>query len=184
MMRIYTIIIGLVLPLVLIAGEPNQTKTNPMQFETKVIADRGGYSISEYVPSGFDNKAAIKKNYDERKNKKFMYSHFPVISQKLKVGRVTYTEASEVRNDIISEPLFIIGYDPVSIDWLKANRGHLNKNKAIGLIVNVKSSKEMDHLQSIAGKNVRLQPTPGDDLAEHLKISHYPFYLDTNGVMR
>ena len=58
------------------------------------------------------------------------------------------------------------------------------EKKAIGLVVNVDTKEQMEKLQAIAGDTVFMQPTPGDRLAEHLKITHYPFYMDSEGVMR
>ena len=153
------------------------------RYNTTVIADHGGVSISEYIPV-IDNEERRKKLFEERSSKKLVNGHFPVRSDQLTVGRLSAEQAAGIKYQMISQPLFIIGYDKVSINWLKANRGHLTKNKAIGLVVNVESSIQMDELQQIVGTKIRLQPTPGNDIATHLKISNYPFYMDRDGVMR
>jgi integrating conjugative element protein (TIGR03765 family) len=154
-------------------------------YNTTVIADHGGYNVSEYLPlMDKDNEERRKKVFEERRSTKLVNGHFPVVSEKLKVGRLTPDQAKDLKFEMISQPIFMIGYDRISMDWLKANRGHLAKNKAIGLVVNVRNLAQMEELQAIAGKKVVLQPTPGDSLAEHLKISNYPFYMDHKGVMR
>lgn len=174
----------MLIPIQVLANTKAEKKPSPVLYNTTVIADHGGVSISKYMPAEINNSEYTKQIFEERRSKKFINSHFPVRSEKLKVGRLKANEATEIKYGMISEPLFLIGYDPVSIDWLKANRGHLTKNKAIGLVVNVENEKQMNELQKIAGDKIRLQPTPGDDLATHLKISSYPFYMDGNGVMR
>jgi integrating conjugative element protein (TIGR03765 family) len=85
---------------------------------------------------------------------------------------------------MVSRPLFIIGYDPVSIQWLSNNREFLASNNAVGLVVSVQTVEQMNELQRIAGKGITMQPSPGDRLAEHMRIRHYPFYMDSHGVMR
>jgi integrating conjugative element protein (TIGR03765 family) len=85
---------------------------------------------------------------------------------------------------MVSRPLFIVGYDPVSIQWLTDNRDFLASNNAVGLVVSVETIAQMNELKRIVGDGVTLQPTPGDRLAQHMGIRHYPFYMDSEGVMR
>ena len=157
----------------------------PIIYQTTVIADHGGYSVSEYLPTmDKDNLERQRQVYEDRRSKKLVQAHFPVVSKTLKVGRLTPDQAKDLKFEMVSQPIFMIGYDRVSIDWLKANRGHLAKSKAIGLVVNVQNPTQMEELQTLAGNDIALQPTPGDSLAEHLKIRNYPFYMDNKGVMR
>lgn len=157
----------------------------PFVYDTKVISDRGGYSVSEYLPTmDRDNTKRQREVYEDRRSKKLVQAHFPVISKTLKVGRLTSDQAKDLKFQMVSQPIFMIGYDKVSIDWLKANRQHLSRNKAIGMVVNVMNPAQMEELQRLAGQDIILQPTPGDSLAEHLKIRNYPFYMDSKGVMR
>ena len=149
-----------------------------------VLEDRGGQSIGKYMPKGNDAMLNMNNVRLERKNKIMLNAQFPVVSKSLTVGRVTKDEASDLKYEIASNPLFIIGYDAVSINWLKSNKKLLTENGAIGLVVNVETKEQMDKLQAVVGKDVIMQPTPGDGLAEHLKIKHYPFYMDKEGVLR
>ena len=153
-------------------------------FETEVIEDRGGQPIDPYLPKNNNTLEHMKKLYDERRSKKLVHSHFPVVTASMSVGRVTEDEARDVKYQMATRPMFIIGYDPVSIKWLYSNKELLKEKKAIGLVVNIQTKEQMEELQSIVGDGVLMQPTPGDRLAEHLKIRHYPFYMDNQGVMR
>ena len=80
--------------------------------------------------------------------------------------------------------MFIIGYDSVSINWLKQNRRFLKEKRAIGLVGNVATVGEMNHLQSLAGEGILLQATNGEQMAKAINLRHYPFFVDKNGVMR
>jgi integrating conjugative element protein (TIGR03765 family) len=149
-----------------------------------VLEDRGGQSISKYIPKNNDAMVQMNKVRLERKNTSMHNATFPVVSKSLSVGRVTLNEANDLKYQMSSQPLFIIGYDPVSINWLKANKKLLSDNHAVGLVVNIETVEQMNQLQQIAGNGVLMQPTAGDSLAEHLKIKHYPFYMDNKGVLR
>jgi integrating conjugative element protein (TIGR03765 family) len=153
-------------------------------YQLDVIADFGGQSAAPFLPESPDVKAHMENLKAERAGRRFMASHIPVTSQLLKVGRVTDAEATEVPYHMVSRPLFIVGYDPVSIQWLTDNRDFLASNNAVGLVVSVETIAQMNELKRIVGDGVTLQPTPGDRLAQHMGIRHYPFYMDSDGVMR
>lgn len=160
-------------------------KEKPLGFyDLEVIGDFGGQSAKPFLPSDTDFKAQLQKLKDERRGKRFMFSNLPVSSPSLTVGRVGPQEASGIRHEMLSRPMFIIGYDPVSISWLQQNRQFLTEKKAVGLVVNVATVEEMDHLQSVAGKGILLQATNGEQMAKAINIRHYPFFVDQNGVMR
>ena len=158
--------------------------TNSPWVKTEVIEDRGGYPIDSYLPGHNKSDAKAKANFEKRRSTKLVNAHFPVITKSMSVGKVGADEAMDIKYQVAMRPMFIVGYDPVSISWLKTNKDLLAEKKAIGLVVNVESKEQMDALQKIVGDEVMMQPTPGDRLSEHLKIKHYPFYMDNQGVMR
>lgn len=150
-----------------------------------VLEDRGGKSVKQYLPKG-DGAAEkrIEEQFRKRKDKKYVNAHFPVNTSLMTVGQVTESEAKDIPYQMATRPIFIIGYDSVSIAWLKKNKQLLTDKKAIGLVVSVKNGDQMKKLQEIVGNKVLLNPTPGDRIAEHLDIHHYPFYMDSDGVLR
>jgi integrating conjugative element protein (TIGR03765 family) len=152
-------------------------------FETVVIEDRGGQPIDKYLPK-HNVKEQEQKNFKKRQSRTLAGAHFPVRTAGMSVGRISDNEASNIQYQLATSPMFIIGYDPVSIRWLKANRELLSQKRAIGLVVNIESNEEMMELQNIAGDGIAMQPTPGDRMAEQLNVRHYPFYLDNQGVLR
>lgn len=158
--------------------------TNSPWVKTEVIEDRGGHPIDNYLPGHDKDDAKAKANFEKRRSTKLVNAHFPVVTNSMSVGKVGVDEARDIKYQVAMRPMFIIGYDPVSIGWLKTNKDLLADKKAIGLVVNVESKEQMDVLQKLVGDEVMMQPTPGDRLSEHLKIKHYPFYMDNQGVMR
>lgn len=166
------------------AGSAETKVKNSPWVKTEVIEDRGGHPIDRYLPGHNKRDAKAKANFEKRRSTKLVNAHFPVVTNSMSVGKVGYGEAKDVKYQVAMRPMFIIGYDPVSISWLKTNKDLLAEKKAIGLVVNVENKEQMDVLQKIVGNEVMMQPTPGDRLSEHLKIKHYPFYMDNQGVMR
>lgn len=153
-------------------------------YPTTVIEDRGGVPIKNYIGNGTGSRDRIKELREERKKTRLTKAQFPVKTPEMTIGPVSANEAKSVRYQWLTQPLFIIGYDPVSIKWLKQNKQRLEEQRAIGLVVNVSTPEQMNELQAIAGSKVRMQPTPGTDMSKNLNIGHYPFYADGNGVMR
>lgn len=140
-----------------------------------VVADFGGESIAKYLPKKKENKTTRALNKP---------SHFPVVTTKMKLGVVGSNEATSFKFELLSKPLFIVGYDKISLHWLASNSKKLSDSGAIGLVVNVKTKEQLAEMQKIVGESVVLQPTHGDKLAEQLGIKHYPFYADSTGVMK
>lgn len=155
------------------------------RFKTKVIEDRGGLSARAYMPVTMQSKAWGKKLHEERGTRRLIDSAFPVRTPSMTVGRVGLGEGNQIPAAAsVMQSMFIIGDDPVSRRWLQDNREFLASKKAIGLVVNVETKESMNQLARIAGKGIRMQPTPGEDLAKHMGIKHYPFYIDKDGIMR
>ena len=153
------------------AGSAAKYSQKYMLHNTVVIEDRGGQSVAPYMP-----------HQESKVNSR--PSRFPIITSSLTVGRVTAGEATEVPFQMVSRPLFIVGYDPVSIDWLKKNKSLLIEKRAMGLVVNVANRGQMQELNALVDNKVLLQPTSGTSISKNLNIKHYPFYMSNKGVMR
>ena len=79
------------------------------------------------------------------------------------------------------QPIFLIGADNTSVLWLQQNAQRLVEMNAIGLVVNVKTIEELTTLREVV-PSLTLIPTPGDDLAQRLGLSHYPVLLSAIGI--
>lgn len=78
-------------------------------------------------------------------------------------------------------PVFLIGDDDRSRDWLRERGDTLRDLNAIGLVVNVETAEALADLRKLAG-GLTLSPTSGDDLAGRLGLSHYPVLITATGI--
>jgi integrating conjugative element protein (TIGR03765 family) len=102
----------------------------------------------------------------------------PVVSHKLSPGRVV----ARVNNaGGLSQPIFLIGSDDLSVVWLKQRGDVLRELGAVGLVVNVSDANSLASLRKVAA-GLTLIPASGDDIAGLLKISHYPVLITQTGI--
>ena len=78
-------------------------------------------------------------------------------------------------------PLFLIGDDPLSTEWLRQHRDALKSLHATGLVVNVTTLARLNALRAIAPV-LTLLPVSADDMAKHLPISAYPVLITDKGL--
>ncbi len=154
--------------------ENQETKSNVSGLKkTRVIHDGHGKPTNNYI-----SKIKIGRSGSLKKNK------FPVITEELSVGRVGEEEAANIRYDMAVRPLFIIGYDATSVEWLQSNAEILKERNAVGYVANVETEEQLSHLNDILDNKVLLLAMNASDIANKLSIKHYPFYMDQNGIQR
>lgn len=78
-------------------------------------------------------------------------------------------------------PLFLIGDDPQSTEWLRQHRDGLKTLHATGLVVNVTTLARLNVLRAIAPA-LTLLPVSADDMAKHLPITAYPVLITDKGL--
>ena len=100
----------------------------------------------------------------------------PVNSQ-IQAGVIKRHQLSIVN---FSSPLFVIGDDAVSRDWLFKHAAQMKAMNALGFITNVDTKVRLQQLEEIAG--FPLMPVNVDDLSELLQVSHYPFVFESGFV--
>lgn len=160
------------------------------------LEDRGGIKIQDLIEDP-DERAERESLYSESKITNSLtdpsriladglYSEalYPVVSESLRVGPIGNDEAADLQSYLLTMPMFIIGYDRVSVNWMLDNLDILEENKAVGLVVNVETPDQMREIVRLTQGRVALQPTPGDDLAQALNLRHYPAYIDHQGIVR
>ncbi|MFG6656227.1 integrating conjugative element protein [Scandinavium sp. M-37] len=102
---------------------------------------------------------------------------FPVVSTRLKPGPVA-TRAVALPG---ITPVFLIGDDPRSVQWLEARQSYLQTLNATGLVVNVATPARFRFLQQRAG-GLTLLPVSGDDFAQRLGLDAYPVMVTDSEV--
>lgn len=143
----------------------------------KVIGDFGGESAVRYYEALQPDESMTEAYPNAVPTTLTEADILPVVSHRLTVGKVF-----PARMDLLGmQPIFLIGADNTSVLWLQQNAQRLVEMNAIGLVVNVKTIEELTTLRAVV-PSLTLIPTPGDDLAQRLGLSHYPVLLSAIGI--
>ncbi|WP_409287282.1 integrating conjugative element protein [Pseudomonas guariconensis] len=73
-------------------------------------------------------------------------------------------------------PLFLVGQDAASLEWLSRHAQALRELGANGLAVEVDDARALRRIQT-AAPGLNIWPVSGDDIAERLKLKHYPVLI-------
>ncbi|MFY1026556.1 integrating conjugative element protein [Actinobacillus seminis] len=146
--------------------------------ELPVIADLGGESAVRFYegiqPEVDESAANFPNAIPDMLTEADM---LPVVSHRLTPGQV-----NPVTLDLTGmSPLFLVGVDNLSRQWLKQHYDVLLANQAVGLVVNVTTLEELVGLRQLA-PNLPLLPTAADDLSRRLKLNHYPALITETGI--
>ncbi|MDD2052758.1 integrating conjugative element protein [Pseudomonas putida] len=102
----------------------------------------------------------------------------PVVSPGLTPGLV---KSRAIRLVGLISPLFLVGDDLLSLEWLARHQPHLQRLGAIGWAVNVADREGLERLRQAAG-GLAVLPIPGDDLASRLTLQHYPALITASRI--
>lgn len=102
----------------------------------------------------------------------------PVISPGLTPGPV---KSRAIRLVGLISPLFLVGDDPLSLEWLARHQPRLQRLGAIGWAVNVADREGLERLRQ-AADGLAVLPIPGDDLASRLPLQHYPALITASRI--
>ena len=148
----------------------------PAHAELQVIADLGGESaVRFYEP--------IQPIIDETSPAPGIPSELneadllPIVSHFMTPGTVENRQF-ELPGML---PIFLLGEDTLSQQWLVANRDKLLQMQATGMVVHVSHLDALNRLREIAGP-LPLMPVSADDLAQRLHLTHYPVLIDSRGL--
>lgn len=143
-----------------------------------VIADFGGESAVRFYealqPEHDENAPSYPNSIPASVSEADI---LPIVSHKLSPGPVK-AKSFDLTG---MQAIFLIGADNTSAQWLQQNREKLIPLNATGLVVNVQTLSELNQLRGIVPE-LRMLPTPGDDLAERVGIAHYPVLITETGV--
>jgi integrating conjugative element protein (TIGR03765 family) len=99
----------------------------------------------------------------------------PVTTPDLTPGKVL---PKAVSIPYLERPVFIIGADVFSLQWLQRHRERLNTLHAVGWVVNVENAKQLAQLKQQAAP-LELVALPGSELAQQFGLSHYPVLISS-----
>lgn len=78
-------------------------------------------------------------------------------------------------------PVFLVGDDALSREWLTLRHDELRRLHATGLVVNVSDKAALTELQQRV-PGVTLLPASASDIARRLQLSHYPVLITATGL--
>ncbi len=109
---------------------------------------------------------------------KGMLKVYPVVTTELSPNTVT---PRAINYPQLQQPLFIVGYDALSMRWLKTFHATLLQQQAVGLVVNVDSAQQFAAIQA-AAPGLELYPGSGSQLAKEIDLHHYPVLISTTRI--
>ncbi|MNN85404.1 hypothetical protein D3C81_2026880 [compost metagenome] len=80
-------------------------------------------------------------------------------------------------------PLFLVGQDPASVEWLSRHAQALQDLGANGLAVEVDNVQALRRIQT-AAPGLNIWPVSGDDIAERLELDHYPVLITPTNLQQ
>jgi integrating conjugative element protein (TIGR03765 family) len=104
---------------------------------------------------------------------------FPIATQSMRPGRLQAPVHLRTAG-WLAAPMFIVGDDPESRQWLAANRDKLRRVGASGLVVNVASIEAFRSLRAVA-PDVPMAPGSIEELARQAGLSIYPLFVTADG---
>lgn len=149
-----------------------------------VVADHGGVSAHPYFVAingaGVDEQDGyspqVGAQYPTRRYGE--QDMLPLKSERLTPGRV---ESRSLELPGGFTPVFLIGDDELSRQWLASRGDILRDMNAVGLVVRVQDAESLQALRAEA-QGLELRPASGDGLAERLGLQHYPALISRRGV--
>ena len=79
----------------------------------------------------------------------------------------------------LTRPVFAVGSDPASLEWLGAHAAWLRERGAEGFLVDAPSQAELARVQAVAARlGLRLDPVSGAALADAYGVRSFPFVAE------
>lgn len=104
---------------------------------------------------------------------------FPITTPSMRAGSLQTTTRLRT-SGWLTAPLFIVGDDPSSREWLQANRSGLQRLGARGLVVNVSTLAAYRSLRDIV-PDVPMAPGSAEALARQTGLRVYPLFVAVDG---
>jgi integrating conjugative element protein (TIGR03765 family) len=80
-----------------------------------------------------------------------------------------------------ARPVFLIGTDPLSLEWLAAHRARLIELGAVGMLIEADTVEAVRQVATRA-EGLKILPASGAELARALGVRHYPVLISARGI--
>jgi len=142
-----------------------------------IIHDTGrGLSLAPYFEplKGTDAEAAPAVRVPDSVADGLLPIHTPEMSPGTVVKR-------PLNKPELTQPLFLIGPDARSLEWLRRHRERLIQINAIGMLVEANTTNDLQAVANIS-KGLRIMPASASDIARLLGLTHYPVLIARSGI--
>lgn len=182
----YSLLAGCLAALLTTASQAQHPVERPPGLpELSVVVDHGGKPARPYYVAingaGVDEDEGYSTQLSNqaRPNQRFSENDMlPIESEILTPGAV---EARQIELPGGFTPIFLVGDDELSREWLIQRADILREMNAVGLVVQVQSEQGLNSLRNEA-QGLELRPVSGDGLAERLGLQHYPVLISQRGI--
>ncbi|NRB78355.1 MAG: integrating conjugative element protein [Saccharospirillaceae bacterium] len=154
-------------------------------FNTSDPKEKFGNSLREQIISQWED--GIKKMENEKPETKEAYAKmmidqmFPVVPEKLRSMHLMVPVIKDLPQ--IQRPIFIIGDNQASLEWLVNNKEELIRYGAEGVLTKVDTYESFQRIQELA-LPLRLQPVNADFLFHEFGVNGYPLLLTKQGFFQ
>lgn len=100
---------------------------------------------------------------------------YPLTATKMALKRVG--RSVEITKNVAGVPMFIVGYDRISYEWLKANGVYLKKVGAIGFVISARSASDVQEIRDITNI-ANIHPIKDETLSESFGLRWYPAFVN------
>lgn len=153
----------------------------PASAALTTVADLGGESAAPYLDAvnGKANEFSLPQSLSSAEPPASLS-----VSTMLPVSTPEMTPGAVVTRQLSLQgmpPVFIVGNDDLSRNWIQKRSAELTKLGATGLVVNISTESELESLKQIA-PSLMMAPVQGGDLARRLQLAHYPVLITADGL--
>jgi integrating conjugative element protein (TIGR03765 family) len=135
--------------------------------------------IGQYLAAFFTQEPAPVTNGAVPPRNGTLPVAFPVTTRSMRPGRLE-TPLRLRTAGWLAAPMFMVGDDPLSKQWLATNRERLHRSGATGLVVNVASIEAFRALRGLV-PDVPMAPGSVEGLAQQVRLSVYPLFVSIDG---
>lgn len=104
----------------------------------------------------------------------------PIRTPEMGPGPVTarvLNPPGKVQTNVVgTQPLFMIGADPLSRRWLAQHRMRLKELGAVGMLVQADTPEDLQAVSQVA-EGLRIMPASGTEIARLYALKHYPVLI-------
>ena len=136
-----------------------------------------GYTLNQGVNLTPDQIDAISQ---QAEHLKMPVGGFQPLVTKLPLGCADF-QFQKVNLQNLPRPLFVVGDNRDSYQWISKNLNALNKINAIGLVVSANNLDALKQIKKAVG-DLTLMPVNGDALSKEFSIRCYPVLISQHAI--